>query len=79
LGVLIEEQRTNLLLRSEDFTDTGSGGSWVLGSNVLAANNVVAPDGELTADRITSANASNQGMYQAVTVTASATYAFSFG
>jgi hypothetical protein len=49
-GLLIEEQRTNLLTYSEDFSNAawnkGTGGS-------IAANTVVAPDGTTTADAYT--------------------------
>ena len=53
LGLLVEEQRTNLVLQSEDF----SSASWPL-TNVQAfgsgsaVNTAVAPDGATTADKI---------------------------
>jgi hypothetical protein len=51
-GLLIEEQRTNLVLRSEEFDNTGSWGS--LGSVAIAAvaNQATAPNGTLTADSL---------------------------
>ena len=49
-GLLIEEQRTNLLLRSEDFTT-----SWGAVSTTVTANTTVAPDGTTTADTLTAA------------------------
>ena len=53
LGVLIEEQRTNLLLRSQEFNNTGS---WVVPAGAtIAADNITAPDGTLTADKLTRA------------------------
>ena len=47
LGVLIEEQRTNLILRSEDFS-TG----WSLLRLTASANAIAAPDGTTTADQL---------------------------
>lgn len=47
-GLLIEEQRTNLLLRSEDFTTT-----WGVPSVVVTSDTTVAPDGTTTADTLT--------------------------
>jgi hypothetical protein len=45
LGLLIEEQRTNLVLQSEDFA------AWGTGSASIAANSAAAPDGTETADK----------------------------
>ncbi len=51
LGVLIEEQRTNLLLRSQEFNNTGS---WAVPAGAtIAADNTTAPAGTLTADKLT--------------------------
>jgi hypothetical protein len=72
LGLLVEEQRTNLLLRSEEF-DT----SWTrFGTTTLTTNTVTAPSGTLTADNIVFASGS-AGIYQAVTALASTAYTFS--
>jgi hypothetical protein len=47
LGFLIEEQRTNLLLRSEEFET-----AWTtVGTATASTNQVIAPDGTLTADK----------------------------
>jgi hypothetical protein len=46
LGLLIEESRTNLLVRSEEFND----GAWTKTRSSVTANSVVAPDGALTGD-----------------------------
>jgi hypothetical protein len=74
LGVLMEDQATNLLLRSAEFDnaawvnfDAGTGAVPVKGT----ANTDVAPDGTLTAERVTFAStladAGNaSGLYQAV-------------
>lgn len=47
LGLLIEEARTNTALRSEEF-----GTTWTATRATVVANQVVAPDGTLTADQI---------------------------
>jgi hypothetical protein len=46
-GLLIEEARTNLLLRSEDF-----GTTWALTNATVSSNVTVAPDGNTTADKV---------------------------
>jgi hypothetical protein len=48
LGLLIEEQRTNLLTYSEDFSNA----AWTKGGCSVSANAIVAPDGTLTGDRL---------------------------
>ena len=53
LGVLIEEQRVNLLQWSQEFNNTGS---WFVPAGAtIAADNITAPDGTLTADKLTRA------------------------
>lgn len=47
-GLLIEEQRTNLLLRSEEFDNA----YWTKADITVLANQIIAPDGTLTADKI---------------------------
>jgi hypothetical protein len=48
LGLLIEESRTNLLLRSEEFDS----GTWGKTRISVTANAIEAPDGTLTADEL---------------------------
>jgi hypothetical protein len=48
LGLLIEEQRVNLLLRSEEFDNA----SWTKVRSSITANTVVAPSGALTGDKL---------------------------
>lgn len=48
LGLLCEEQRTNLLLWSEDFSNA----IWPKTNSTVIANNAVAPDENLTADKL---------------------------
>jgi len=48
LGLLVEEQRTNLLTYSEDFADA----SWVKIRSTVTSNTIIAPDGTLTGDKL---------------------------
>jgi len=48
LGLLVEEQRTNLLVRSEEFDNA----YWIKNDSTITPNAVVAPDGSLTADKL---------------------------
>jgi hypothetical protein len=73
LGVLIEEQRTNLLLQSQTFETA----SWTKGNTTISANAVAAPDGTTTADAmLTTAVTGTFYVLQAATTTAAA-YTFS--
>lgn len=47
-GLLIEEQRVNLLVRSEEFDNA----SWVKTAATITANAVVSPDGTVDADKL---------------------------
>lgn len=61
LGLLVEEQRTNLLVRSDQFND----GAWVKGGVTVTVNATTAPDGTLTADKVVaSAVSGSKYMYQ---------------
>jgi hypothetical protein len=72
-GLLIEEARTNLLLRSEDFATT-----WSALNVTVATNNANSPAGTLTADTITpAASTAAHLISQSVTVTASTAYSAS--
>ena len=48
LGLLIEEQRTNLLTYSQDFSNA----AWTKGNSTITADLAIAPDGTTTADFI---------------------------
>jgi hypothetical protein len=48
LGLLVEEQRTNSLLKSEEFSDA----TWVKTNISASADVAVAPDGTTTADKL---------------------------
>ena len=58
-SLLVEPQRTNLLLQSNNFT-----ASWVIGSNVTVTSNyAISPDGNTNASRLATSGAS-QNVYQ---------------
>ena len=61
LGVLIEEQRTNLLTYSQEFDNA----AWTKSRATVTANAAVAPDGTTTADKLIPTAVSNtHRMYQ---------------
>jgi hypothetical protein len=73
LGLLIEEQRTNLFLQSQDFAT-----SWTPNNTTVSANTVAAPDGTTTADTIVETTATgSHNIYQPVNVTSGSAYAHS--
>lgn len=77
LGVLIEEQRTNLLLRSQELADA----FWATTSLAVTSNAATAPDGTATADKLVPAAASsshNLNTAASVTVVASTAYSKTF-
>lgn len=71
-GVLIEGAGTNLCLQSQTFDNA----SWGKTNVTVTVDQVAAPDGTLTADKVTSAAAAGR-LTQNITLTAAATYAFS--
>jgi hypothetical protein len=69
-GLLIEEQRTNLVTYSEQFDN----GIWqVLSGATKTANTTVSPDGTTNADTIT-ATSNSSGVYQTQTASNSTVY-----
>ena len=73
-GLLIEEQRTNLLAYSQDFDN----GAWSKTRATVAANATTAPDGTITADKLVEDSSANTSHYLYSTFSASAqTYTFS--
>jgi hypothetical protein len=71
-GLLIEEQRTNLLLQSQTFDNA----SWTKTGSTISANATTAPDGTLTADKLQVANTTSSQKNVGQTVGAiSTTYA----
>lgn len=74
-GLLVEEQRTNLALRSEEFDNA----AWQkqAGVSVTGVNVGVAPSGTTTADEVTFTATTNDSIYQSITVLATTAYTFS--
>jgi hypothetical protein len=73
LGLLIEEQRTNLLLRSEEFDNV----NWGKSNSTVTVNAVVSPDGAIAADKLVENTAtSSHSIAQSVSVTSGTTYTF---
>jgi len=67
-GLLIEENRTNLLLQSEDFETT-----WAdTGTTTQTKNVVIAPSNTQTGNEITSGTVGYNGAVQSVVITSSA-------
>ena len=72
-GLLVEEQRTNNLLRSEDLTVT-----WTPNRGTITSNTTVAPDGTTTADRFVESTANGvHGPVQTPVTTTAAAYTVS--
>jgi hypothetical protein len=69
LGLLIEEQRTNLVTYSEMFADA----SWTKARSTITANTVVAPDGALTADTFADNDVSLSHIIRTATITSAPT------
>ncbi len=70
LGLLVEEQRTNLLTYSEQFDNA----PWSRGNTTVEPNSCIAPDGQSTADKlVVNGVSSNHSVYRAIAST-SGTY-----
>jgi hypothetical protein len=55
LGLLIEEQRTNLITYSDDFANA----AWSKTRSSITSNTIVAPDGTLTGDKLVEDSSTN--------------------
>ena len=76
LGLLIEQQSTNIVLNSSDYTQA----SWTnVGSIGIATAQNIAPDGTLTANKLTTVNGTTSVQYVSAlpTVSTSSVYTFS--
>jgi hypothetical protein len=69
-GLLIEEQRTNLLTYSEQFDNA----AWTKIDATVTANTAIAPDGTTTADLIQRNNVGDTAVYQGAVVASLTTY-----
>lgn len=81
-GLLIEQQRTNLVTYSEDLrntTDAGATRPWIYDSVSIAINTTTSPDGATTADTvIEAATNSVHRIYQQISVTSGTAVTMSF-
>jgi hypothetical protein len=74
LGILIEEQRTNLLTYSNDFANA----VWTKLASTVVANAVLSPDGTLTASKLQEdSSLSNHTLGRSVMPTAGQAYTYS--
>jgi len=75
LGLLIEESRTNLLLRSEEFDNA----SWVKIRATVTVNATTAPTGTAVADKLVEDTSTNtHESYQSVTIVANTLHTATF-
>jgi len=73
LGLLVEESRTNLLLRSEEFQTT-----WIPIDANITVDSVLAPNDSITADKITAfGGPTEHSVYQYFTTVSGQLYTFS--
>ena len=72
LGLLIEEQRTNLLTYSEDFSNV----AWNKNAVTVESNVLIAPDATLTSDKIVSTTANSLHAIQAYIASQAAPWTF---
>ena len=73
-ALLLEPQRTNLALRSEEFDNA----SWTKTNTTITANTTTSPDGNSTADTLTGDGTSSlHGVEQSISVTSGTTYSWS--
>jgi hypothetical protein len=74
-GLLIEEQRVNLLLRSEELDNA----SWLKSASTVTANALVSPDGALDADKLVEDTSNGQHLIgQSSGTQAAGAFTFSF-
>ncbi len=72
-ALLLEPQRTNLALRSDDFSNA----TWISdGTTTVTANATTSPDGTVNADRLQMSSSQRRYIYQNISVSAG-TYTYS--
>jgi hypothetical protein len=76
LGLLVEESRTNLIIKSEELDDA----AWTKGGSTISANAIAAPTGTTTADKIAedNSNSSHRVISTAPSWAGSTAYTYSF-
>lgn len=73
LGLLIEEQRTNLVTYSSDYTNA----VWTKTDTTVTASSSIAPDGTNTGTLLTQGSAGLAEVYAAISITAGTTITYS--
>jgi hypothetical protein len=75
LGLEIEEQRTNLVTYSDDFSNA----AWTKAQSTITSNTIVAPDGTLTGDKLVenTATAAHAVQRTGITITSGISYTLS--
>ena len=71
LGLLIEESRSNLVTYSSDMSQ------WTSNGGIVASDDTTAPDGTLTADKLTESSGGFNGQYNGGTITLSTNTTYS--
>ena len=74
-SILVEPQRTNLFLRSQEFDNA----SWSKIASTITANTTTSPNGNINADTIfETATTDNHGVFQTASLTNATSYTVSF-
>lgn len=71
--LLLEPQRTNLQVYSEQFDSA----VWTKSRTTITANNTISPNGELTADKLTGTGTGSSYVYDGISLTSGNTYTIS--
>jgi hypothetical protein len=72
-SLLLEPQRTNLQVYSEEFDNV----VWIKSRTTITANDTISPNGELTADKITGDGTGTSYVYDGISLTNGNTYTIS--
>lgn len=75
-GLMVEEQRTNIVLRSQELDNATS---WTVSNGTITANDATAPDGTVTAEKLVEASGAtgNKQVIQSVSVSSGVIYTIS--
>ena len=71
--LLLEPQRTNLQVRSEEFNNS----VWTKSRATITGNNAISPNGELNADKLTGTGTGTSYVYDGITLTNGVKYTIS--
>ena len=72
-SLLLEPQRTNFQIRSEEFDNA----AWIKSRTTITANDTISPNGELTADKITGDGTGTSYVYGGISLINGKTYTIS--